>query len=72
MVKNKKITIARAVIKNTPIMLLDEATSSLDNETAYAIEKTLVAMKDITSVVVTHRLWGDILKKYDEIIVMKN
>jgi ATP-binding cassette subfamily C protein len=70
--ERQRISIARAVIKNTPIMLLDEATSSLDNETAYAIEKTLVTMKDITSVVVTHRLWGDILKEYDEIIVMKN
>ncbi|HAG43166.1 MAG TPA: multidrug ABC transporter ATP-binding protein [Clostridium sp.] len=70
--EKQRISIARAVIKNTPIMLLDEATSSLDNETAYAIEKTLVAMKDITSVVVTHRLWGDILKEYDEIIVIKN
>jgi len=70
--ERQRISIARAVIKNTPIMLLDEATSSLDNETAYAIERTLVAMKDITSVVVTHRLWGDILKEYDEIIVIKN
>lgn len=70
--EKQRISIARAVIKNTPIMLLDEATSSLDNETAYAIEKTLIAMKDITSVVVTHRLWGNILKEYDEIIVMKN
>ncbi|WP_461614098.1 ABC transporter ATP-binding protein [Clostridium sp. Marseille-QA1073] len=70
--EKQRISIARAVIKNTPIMLLDEATSSLDNKTAYDIEKTLVAMKDITSVVVTHRLWGNILKEYDEIIVIKN
>ena len=51
---------------------MDEATASLDNGTSYKIEKTILSMKDITGVVITHRLYEDILKEYDEIIVIKD
>lgn len=52
-------------------MLLDEATSALDAESANSIENTILSLKNCTSVVVTHKLSEDILKQYDEIIVMK-
>ncbi|WBW96682.1 ABC transporter ATP-binding protein [Oceanirhabdus sp. W0125-5] len=70
--EKQRIAIARALMKNSSIMLLDESTSALDNETAYSIEKSLLRLKDVTSIVVTHKLMEDILKDYDEIIAMKD
>lgn len=70
--EKQRIAIARALIKNTPILVLDEATSALDNETSYNIEKSLLSINDLTSIVVTHKLIDDILRKYDYIVAMKN
>lgn len=70
--ERQRVAIARALIKGTPIMVLDEATSSLDNETAYHIEKSILGIEDLTCLVVTHKLNPEILKQYDEIIVLKN
>ncbi len=70
--ERQRISIGRALIKNTPIILLDEATSSLDNATSLAIEQTVLNLKDITSIVVTHKLNENLLKQYDEILVMKS
>lgn len=69
--EKQRIAIARAIIKNTPILVLDEATSSLDNETSYNIEKSILSLKERTCII-THKLIDDILKKYDGIITMKN
>ena len=69
--EQQRIAIARALIKKTPILVLDEATSSLDNETAYNIEKSILAINDLTCLVITHKLNEDILNKYDSIIVLK-
>lgn len=70
--EKQRIAIARAIIKNTPILVLDEATSSLDNETSYNIEKSILSIKELTCLIITHKLIDDILKRYDGIIVMKN
>ncbi|MNE52741.1 Lipid A export ATP-binding/permease protein MsbA [compost metagenome] len=70
--EKQRVSIARALIKGTPILLLDEATSSLDNETAQAIEKSILQLKNTTRIIVTHKLNGDALSIYDEIIMMKN
>lgn len=67
--EKQRIGIGRALIKNTPILLLDEATASLDNETSYKIEKEILELDNITSIVVTHKLSKELLKKYDEILV---
>lgn len=69
--EKQRISIARAIIKRTPILILDEATSSLDNETSHNIEKSILNLKDLTSIVITHRLSGDLLSKYDGIFVVK-
>lgn len=68
--EKQRISIARALIKNTPIILLDEATASLDAKTAYDIEDSLLSIDDLTSIVITHKLNEELLARYDKIIVM--
>lgn len=70
--EKQRISIARSLIKNVPILILDEATSSLDNTTAYEIENLILSMENTTAIVVTHRLHENLLKKYDEIFVFKD
>jgi len=68
--ERQRVAIARALIKGSKVLMMDEATSSLDNETAYDIENALVEMPDLTSIFVTHRYTKDILQKCDGILVM--
>ncbi|RDY27025.1 ABC transporter ATP-binding protein [Romboutsia weinsteinii] len=70
--EKQRIAIARALINNTQILILDESTSALDNETAYNLESSLLKLYDLTLIVVTHKLIKNILINYDEIIVMKD
>lgn len=70
--EKQRIAIARALINNTKVLILDESTSALDNETAYNLESSLLKLDDLTMIVVTHKLIKNILIKYDEIIVMKD
>ena len=70
--EKQRISIARALIKNTPVLLLDEATASLDSETSYEIESSILDIEDLTSIVVTHKLNQELLKRYDKIVVMEN
>ncbi|VEU80985.1 ABC transporter ATP-binding protein [Haploplasma axanthum] len=65
------ITIARAMIKNSPLLILDEATSSVDTRTEALIQKAMdELMKGRTSFVIAHRL--STIKNADLILVMKN
>ena len=70
--QKQRVAIARSLIQNTPILLLDEGTSALDSKTAFEIEDTLLNIDDLTVITVTHKLIDSILKRYDEIIVMNN
>ena len=70
--QKQRLSIARALIRKTPILLLDEATSSLDNQVATEIENSILKIRDLTTLVVTHKLNETILKKYDRIIFMKD
>lgn len=70
--QKQRVAIARALIQRTPIILLDECTSSLDNKTAYEIEDKLLDIKELTIITVTHKLTKEVLCRYDEIIVMND
>ncbi len=67
--QRQRIAIARAFLKNAPILVLDEATSSLDSESEHAIQLSLEElMKDRTVIAIAHRL--STLKKMDRIIII--
>ena len=70
--ERQRLSIARALIRKTPILLLDEATSSLDNKVTTEIENSILKIQDLTVLVVTHKLNKSMLKKYDRILFMKN
>ena len=67
--QRQRLSIARAVLKDAPILVLDEATSSVDNETEEALQKSLeIISKDRTTIVIAHRL--STIRYSDSIIVL--
>ncbi|MCQ2581536.1 MAG: ABC transporter ATP-binding protein/permease [Alphaproteobacteria bacterium] len=69
--QRQRVSIARALLKNAPILMLDEATSALDSQNEQMIQKSLaIAMHGKTTLVIAHRL--STLKNMDRIVVIKN
>ena len=69
--QKQRIAIARAILKNTPIILFDEVTSALDKNSKKALEKTINKLsEEKTVIVIVHTL--DSIKDYDNIIVLKD
>lgn len=70
--ERQRISIARCLLRNTPVLMMDEATAALDAATAFSVTNAILDIKNLTRIIVTHRLEEHLLRKYDEIIVMKN
>lgn len=70
--EKQRVSIARGLLRNTPVLLMDEATSALDTVTSAAIEHMVLQMKDMIRIVVTHKMNVQMLKQYDQIVVMQD
>ncbi|WP_434303752.1 ABC transporter ATP-binding protein [Clostridium botulinum] len=70
--QRQRIAIARALIQQTPILVLDEGTSAIDMQTAYDIESKLLSIEDLTLITITHKMSEELLSLYDEIIYMES
>lgn len=70
--EKQRIAIARSLLKKSQVLLVDEATASLDAETAERVTGAILDLEGITRIIVTHDLDRPILSRCDEIIVLKN
>ena len=68
--QKQRISIARAIAKHAPILILDDSTSALDMETEHEIQKTLNELKDTTKMIIAHRISA--ICHADEIIYLKD
>ena len=70
--EGQRISIARCLLRRTPVLLLDEATAALDNATAAAVTQSILDLTGTTRIVVTHRLEPQLMAQYDGILVMRD
>lgn len=70
--ERQRVSIARSLLRGTPVLLVDEATAALDARTASQVTSAILDIPDLTSIVVTHRLEEGLLRRYDSILVLKN
>ena len=69
--ERQRVSIARALLRKTPVLLVDEATSALDARTAAEVAGAILDLEGPTRLVVTHRLEPALLARYDEIFVLR-
>ncbi len=70
--EKQRISIARSLLKNAQVLLVDEATAALDAKTANQVSTAILALEGVTRIVVTHSLEECLLRQYDAILALKN
>lgn len=68
--QKQRISIARALAKKAPILVLDDSTSALDMETEYQIQQSLKQLKGVTKIIIAHRISA--VRNADEIIILND
>ena len=69
--EKQRVSIARGLLRHASVLLMDEATAALDNQTAQEVTDAVLSLEGITRLVVTHRLNAGTLRRYDTILVMR-
>ena len=69
--EKQRLSIARSLLRKTSVLLVDEATAALDRETAYHVMDSILNLSGLTRIVVTHTLDAAILRRYDQILLLK-
>ncbi|MEO1772132.1 ATP-binding cassette domain-containing protein [Candidatus Enterococcus ferrettii] len=69
--QRQRVAVARALIQNKPLLILDEFISRVDSKTAYDFETRLLNVPILTLLTITHNLSPELLTQYDEIIYME-
>ncbi len=70
--EKQRVSIARALLRQSKVLLVDEATASLDAKTSNQVLKAILELENMTRIVVTHDLEKGTLTKFDEILTLKN
>lgn len=70
--ERQRVSIARALLKNAQVLLVDEATASLDAQTAFHVTNAILDLENITRILVTHSLEESLMQRFDCILAMKN
>ncbi|WP_455618118.1 ABC transporter ATP-binding protein [Eisenbergiella sp.] len=70
--ERQRISIARSLLQETPVLLVDEATASLDPVTALGVTDAILSLDGLTRILVTHRLEEAMLRRCDGILALKN
>lgn len=69
--EKQRIAIARALVKDSPILLMDEATSALDKETSAEIENTVLSQRELTCIIISHHVSEALRARADKIVTVK-
>ena len=70
--EKQRISIARSLLKNAQVLLVDEATAALDAQTAHQVSHALLDLSGMTRIVVTHTLEESVLRRYDAILTLRD
>jgi ABC-type sugar transport system ATPase subunit len=68
--EQRRVEIARSLLKAASVIIFDEVVSTLDIETAYDIEKSALELPDKTVIFISHNFSGKLIRKYDKILVL--